>query len=139
MSTLGGTYSGTNVSGNLFTPASNGTFTSVYTFTDTNTGCSNTSTVSVIVDNCISTGIAATSSLSDLTLYPNPTTGEFTIEFTNNSLKNIQIIDMAGRVVFATTTNETKIVVNIDTLTCGVYYVQVQSNTTMRTLKIVKQ
>ncbi|MCO6461942.1 MAG: choice-of-anchor L domain-containing protein [Saprospiraceae bacterium] len=47
----GGTWSGTNVSGNIFTPSSVGQFTVFYTYTDAS-GCTNLSSINVVVNDC---------------------------------------------------------------------------------------
>lgn len=77
----GGVYSGVGVSGNIFDPsiAGIGTTQITYTYTDAN-NCQNTAQSSISVDNCagISEGISV-----NYDLYPNPTTGEITIEFAN--------------------------------------------------------
>jgi hypothetical protein len=48
----GGAYSGTNVSANSFSPATSGTFTPVYSYTNTATGCSNTASTRIVVSAC---------------------------------------------------------------------------------------
>jgi gliding motility-associated-like protein len=48
---VGGYWSGTNVSGNIFTPASVGQFTVLYTYTDSE-GCTNLTSIVVKVNDC---------------------------------------------------------------------------------------
>lgn len=69
----GGTYAGTGVSGNIFTPSivPAGTYTIIYHYTDGN-GCVGTDTSAIVVDPC--TGIAP-SSTNDIVVSPNPSTG----------------------------------------------------------------
>lgn len=72
-------------------------------------------------------------------VYPNPTSGDFTIELNNGSAKTIEVIDFTGRIVVTNTTSNDKINVNISALAKGIYYVRVQSNNTFETAKIIKQ
>ncbi len=72
-------------------------------------------------------------------VYPNPTSGEFTIELNNGAVKTVNVLDLTGRVVFATTTSNDKINVNAGSLAKGIYYVRVQSNNATEVAKIVVQ
>ena len=74
-----------------------------------------------------------------LALYPNPTTGIFTIESTNGLAKTIQISDITGRVVLNHSTSDDLINLNVSNLANGVYYVKVSSNNRSDVMKIVKQ
>jgi hypothetical protein len=74
-----------------------------------------------------------------LALYPNPTTGIFTIESTNGLAKTIQISDITGRVVLNHSTSDDLINLNVSNLANGVYYVKVLSNNRSDVMKIVKQ
>ncbi|MBK9193061.1 MAG: putative Ig domain-containing protein, partial [Crocinitomicaceae bacterium] len=77
-SPLGGTYSGTGVSGGNFDPANSGTFTITYDYTDGN-GCSNAATADISVVSCLGTGELFNE--FNFKAYPNPTDGMFTIKF----------------------------------------------------------
>jgi hypothetical protein len=135
----GGTYSGANVVGALFTPgAVAGTFTPNYAYTNTVTGCSKTATNSIIVSPCNGLANNATNS-SAIKVYPNPNSGIFTIELTNGAEKSIQITDLTGRVVLERTTTENVFDLNITALENGIYYVKVQSRSFNNVFKLIKQ
>ena len=104
--------------------------------TDVN-GCKKTSTFSQNVDLC--EGIAVQSILNGLNVYPNPTTGEFTIESNNTLNKMIEVVDLTGKVVASSTSDLEVVKININALSNGVYYVKVQSNNSVSVLKVVKQ
>ncbi len=70
-------------------------------------------------------------------VYPN--TGEFTIELNNRSVKNIDVMDVTGRVIISNTSSNDKVDFNIDALANGIYYVRIQANNSVETIKIVKQ
>jgi hypothetical protein len=134
----GGIYSGTNVSSNSFTPVSSGTFTPVYSYTNSSTGCSNTASTSIVVSTC--TGIDQfTKTGSGLSIYPNPTSGEFTVEFANAEEKHIKVMDITGRLIYSGSGFQDKTFIDINHLADGMYYVQVQSGSVVETIKVVKQ
>lgn len=112
--------------------------TTSYTVTGTTNGCSGTFTISQAVSPCtgINNNVNATSNVK---LYPNPNTGEFTLELINGSSKNIELMDVTGRIILSQTTSNDKIDVNINTLSNGIYYVRIQSNNAVEVIKIVKE
>lgn len=134
----GGTYSGSHVAANSFTPVATGTFTPVYTYTNPSTGCSNTASTSIVVSAC--TGINTfAKTTAEVSIHPNPSSGEFTVECANGAEKQIRITDITGRTVYTTTGNQDKILVNISPLAAGTYYIRVESGNTVETIKLVKQ
>lgn len=99
-SPAGGTYSGTAVSGGIFTPASAtvGANTITYTYTDGVTGCTGSSTDVIYVDPC--TGVAENNiSAVSFNVYPNPNNGTFTILNSSMNAGDISVFDAQGRVV----------------------------------------
>jgi len=81
---------------------------------------------------------------SNITLYPNPTTGELRI--TNNELRitNIEIFDVIGRVqslefkVQSSETRNTETLINISQLSAGIYFIQITTDKGITTKKVVK-
>ncbi len=133
----GGTYSGTQVSGNSFTPSSTGTFTPIYSYT-ASTGCANTASTSIVVSTC--TGIDALSGIKPaVSIHPNPNAGEFVVEFANGAEKEISVTDINGRLVYTGKSANDRTSVNIASLANGIYYVQIRSGNTDETIKVVKQ
>lgn len=133
----GGSFSGLNVQNNLFTPIMSGTFTPVYNYTDPNTGCSNTTTTAILVEIC--TGINQQENKSSLIhLYPNPTEGIFHIETSNNEMKMIQLVDVAGRIILSENFVDEKITIDISNFSKGIYYLSIKSESGMKTIKVVK-
>ncbi len=112
--------------------------TTSYTVTGTTNGCSNSFVFSQAVSPC--TGVNANAAtVSGILVYPNPNTGEFTIELNNGSVKNIDVMDLTGRVIISNSSSNDKVDFNINTLANGVYYVRIQSNNTVEVIKIIKQ
>jgi large repetitive protein len=96
-SPAGGTYSGTGVTAGQFDPSvpGLGTTTLIYTFIDGN-GCMGSATSDILIDDCLS--ISETEA-SLIKLYPNPSTGVFTVDAGNTVIEHIVIYDNAGRLV----------------------------------------
>lgn len=85
-------------------------------------------------------GINDNSSLVDMTISPNPTTGLLYLSSNAHAIKdcNIEIIDLQGRIVKNEFTITGKI--NIENLSSGVYFIKAQnSDFTSKYVKIVKQ
>lgn len=116
----------------------NPTSTTVYTVTGTNAaGCSNKFTLTQNVSECVGLNQIA-GSLNGVKIYPNPTSGEFTVELSNASVKTVVVTDVTGRVISSNTSAADVVKVNLNNLSSGVYYVKVQSNNAVEVVKVVK-
>jgi hypothetical protein len=135
----GGVYSGTGVSSGAFTaPASQGTYTAVYSYTDSVSGCYSSDNVSIVVSVC--TGLESQFAYSaSLQVYPNPNTGKFTIELNNGLSKSIIVTDLTGRVIYTETSVEDKIVLSMNDVANGVYLVKVISSNKTDIVRVIKQ
>lgn len=134
----GGIYSGTNVSGTAFIPSVSGTFTPVYSYTNTSTGCSNTATTTIAVSVC--TGIASIDGREEpvIVLYPNPNSGLFTIELSAPAVVNVT--NAIGSNVFVSDMMEAgHHPLDLSIEPNGIYFVKILRNGMQHTLKLVKQ
>ena len=106
-------------------------------YTVTNAQCSLTASFTQSVTTCV--GITEISAdARSFGLYPNPATNAVTLEFNNNSVKNISLLDLTGRVVLNTSVSDEKTTLNISNLAKGIYYVRIQTNNKVEVAKIVK-
>ncbi len=112
--------------------------TTTYTVNGSSNGCSNVSTVTQNVNSCVGIQTIANQS-SAVSVYPNPSTGIFTVEFANGLNKTINVTDITGRIVLTTSSTSDKVNVNISTLSNGIYYIKVISNNNTEVIKVVKQ
>lgn len=102
---IGGTFSGPGLTGpanRYFSPvlAGPGDHTITYTFTDFTTGCVNSVSAVTHVDLC--TSVPNTSFAAGLTLYPNPNSGSFSLDFyldQSNPIE-LEVTDVTGRIVY---------------------------------------
>jgi len=133
------TYSwntGATTSTIVVTPTANTSYTVIGT--SSVTGCMGVISVNIVVDPC--TGIKQSMvKNSGFKVFPNPTSGDLTIELDNGLNKTIEISDVTGRLVLSNTSSKDKVNVNINHLANGVYYVKVLSNNAVEVIKIVKQ
>jgi hypothetical protein len=132
-----GVYSGNNVSDSTFTPSNSGVYYPTYTYTDVVTGCSNSDSTMIFVDNCTKLNSMITKQ-NAIKLYPNPTIGKLTIEFDNTLQKSISLIDITGRVILNETTNISKFNYNLSDMAKGVYFVSIKMNNEIQTFKVIK-
>ncbi len=113
--------------------------TTVYTVTGTDAnGCQKSTTIVQNVNEC--TGLnEITRAGEGVKIYPNPTSGEFTIELSNSTAKTLEVIDLTGRVVYSNAAASEKVKVNLNNLANGIYYVKIQTKSSTEIVKVVKQ
>lgn len=124
----GGVYSGTGVSGNTFnTQAAAGTYTAVYSYTNSTTGCSNSTSTNIVVNVC--TGIELLNGLTEkLTVYPNPATEYFVLNGnTSGESLTVNVYDVTGKIIISQTTSSNQEIIDISELARGTYFVEVLS------------
>ena len=138
-SPAGGTYSGTGVSGGIFSPTTTGAHVITYAYTDAN-GCDGEAMFTIDVDACL--GIADNGQAFGFEMYPNPTTGRFTASVTSGTECSIvSIIDIHGKIIpfEATHTSANTIEVNLSNQAAGMYLVNGMIDNQPFTFRIQKQ
>lgn len=128
-SPAGGSYSGPGVSGGMFDPLVSGLglHTLSYTYTDS-AGCTGIASSQVLVEVC--SGITSATIAASMNVYPNPTEGDFTIEFANSGdvrEANLHIVNSLGQTVQVQQLNCTpgtnRWIINTDNLSTGIYFI----------------
>ena len=111
--------------------------TTTYTVSGTNAnGCKASATVTQNVLPC--TGVEELAAGKVMVMvYPNPTSGQFTIE--TNGKTQVEIINLLGSVIFSDSFDAGKHSINITEQASGVYYVRAKQNNHQQMLKVVKQ
>ncbi|MDF3027390.1 MAG: hypothetical protein K0S23_1697 [Fluviicola sp.] len=129
----GGTYSGTGITGVIFTPstAGLGIHPVSYTYTDLN-GCENTANGTITVDQCLGIDEEA---IAGLSVYPNPTTGLTTIECSGSF--NYLVMDAQGRKVLEGNASG-KTPIDLSGFSDGVYQVVIRTETASTNVRMVK-
>ncbi len=141
----GGTFTGTGVSGNTFDPSAagvGGPYTVTYSYTDGN-GCSASATANVTVE--LATASIQIEGISAVTIFPNPSQGEFQLSLKSNTVRkiDIEITNYVGQKIF----EERGIVVNgsltkpisLSNAAKGVYSLIITSGKNRNAYKVVVQ
>lgn len=132
----GGTYSGTAVSGNQFNPATAGVGSTTVTYNYTNgNGCSGSAQTTVTVDGCAS---ISENELNFITVYPNPSSGAFTISSGEVSMNSVKVYNAMGQVVYEASDLQTsKQAIDLKNMAKGVYTLQVLTEAGAQHIPIV--
>lgn len=105
--------------------------------TDIN-GCSNSDIINLTVNTCL--GINNIPFANNyMIIYPNPNNGNFTIESTNENIKQLSIVDLTGRIFLVTETENQKVKIDISDIPDGIYFAKVKVDGKTNVLKIVKR
>jgi hypothetical protein len=133
---VGGTYTGTGVSANQFDAnvSGYGTFTIDYTFEDVN-GCSGSNQQPITVG-CL--GIDDIES-NTLVIYPNPTSGKFSIITTGEKVISVLIHDAMGRLVeiVENKLNENELNIDMTNYSQGVYSIDISTSATFTVHRLI--
>ncbi|WP_317897193.1 T9SS type A sorting domain-containing protein [Aurantibacillus circumpalustris] len=135
----GGVYSGANVSGSNFNPPSiAGTFSVIYSYTNSTTECSNTATKEISVVNC--SGLVQNNSNPNLVYYPNPVTNGLILLKNLEGSNKIQVFDVLGRSILTVQSDKIEVEIDLSDQARGNYFLKVtHSNGSAKILKIVNQ
>lgn len=139
-SPAGGVYSGPGVIGSTFTTQStSGNYVVSYSYTNSTTGCSNTSAFTVTVAVC--TGIAQVSFDNDGTIeiLPNPNNGIFTIKANILEKYDVAIYNGIGQIVKSIPQNNKSVNVDLTEFGKGVYNVVFNINGNFKAVKVIVQ
>ncbi len=140
-SPAGGSYSGSNVTGNTFSAsaAGVGTFAVAYTYQDPN-GCSASSNLSLIVSAC--TGLSQQSiAAAGLSIYPNPVSEKVVIK-NNLGVETIAgIFDASGRLIISQRVAPGEEAIAMEGVAKGLYLLSIRdvSGNTIKTFRLVKE
>ena len=116
----------------------------IVTVTDAS-GCVNTDTVKVVVDSCVGIWVVLNDQ-QEISIFPNPTTGKFTIEVNNemprgtrhDSAMKMELYNLLGEKVFETELLSSVQIINTEGLQSGMYFVQVKTKNKTLSAKFVK-
>lgn len=114
-----------------YTPTANGN----YAVEVTVNGCTDTS-------DCQNYNLIGLSenTATNISLYPNPTTGQFTISLNGATVNRVSVTDATGRMVLimdAISNNE--LIVNLKNEQPGLYFVQLQVGNDLQTIRVIKE
>src|SRR5690554_3946145 len=116
------------------------------------TGVSYTATVSgsyavIITDGtCVDTSTCVTVNISSLNdndfagvkIYPNPVKEVLNITNENGTLQSVEVVSATGSIVYSSTISSSNFTVNTAQLNAGVYFVNVRTENSAKTFKVIK-
>lgn len=132
-----GTWSLTNVNATIGTSGTvNGVTVGIDTvvYSVTNTCGTNTAQKLLIVSECISEVKGMPASGSAINIFPNPTQSSITV-ISSEPISSIVITNTLGQKVFSRAYNDKKIIINMQDLPVGVYYLKINDNN----YKVIKE
>jgi hypothetical protein len=138
-SPAGGTYSGTGVSGNSFSPSGlNGNYVLSYTYSSN--GCANSDTANITVIQCsATTGISKLTSNNFIEVYPNPATNNVFIVCSEN-ITSYTVTDVLGQSVLLQNNNAGLTTpVDFSSLSSGIYFIKVATASQQKLVRIIKE
>jgi hypothetical protein len=139
---IGGQWTGTNINLTEYTQSLyifSGIQNVIFRFVFHSDG--NVTGAGVVVDDFLISGtnLATTNfELDKLAIYPNPSNGIFNISAGNISIDSVDLFDMTGKKIDFKT-NKEKTVIDLSTVSDGVYFVKITSNNQSTTKKIIKK
>lgn len=137
-SPFGGTFTGTGIVGNTFSPqaAGTGTFVVSYSYTGSNT-CSGIAHTNIIVANC--TGMEELNRALAFEVYPNPASDDLHVSFPDMEPRTISIYSMNGELVYSEKVQAMQHTLHISELSRGLYVLKVSGAEGQSSKKILVQ
>ncbi|MCX6310179.1 MAG: glycine-rich protein [Bacteroidetes bacterium] len=140
----GGVWTGTAVTLTTFNPTSAGVGPHIltYNYTDSITGCSASSLLTINVNAC--TGIIENTFANGIEIFPNPNNGIFTVSVNENvGDLLIEVMDLEGRVVFTSKENNVNAgfakQIILENVSSGMYLMKLSSGNDQKLEKISVQ
>ncbi len=79
--------------------------------------------------NCSSTvSITETTSIMNITIYPNPATSTFTISSEGKKIEEIKVMNVLGEIIYQTTPDNQQTTIDVSRYSKGIYYVHTTDN-----------
>lgn len=115
----------------IYTPTLNGS----YACQVSQYGCLDTSACVAVTN----VGIEESNQLN-FSLYPNPTQSEVTINLGDTQGVNLRILDVVGKVLFnQANLNQSKVIISLEKYSPGVYFIELNVDNKVQTLKLLKK
>lgn len=76
--------------------------------------------------------------LSEISIYPNPTTSTWNIESNSETINSIEVFDILGKQVAKVTPNTTSATMDASELNDGIYIAKIMSTTGSKTVRLIK-
>ena len=117
--------------GQSYVATANGSYAVILNQGGCGTDTSNCYTISVI-------GVDELSNNFGVSIYPNPTSGIFSIDVTSTEEKTIIVRDVLGQDVFAERSKDKNTTVNLSDYNNGIFFITIKTATFSKTFKVIK-
>jgi len=119
-----------------------GTYEIIYTFMDITTSSyirRPTEIYNTVFD--VSSLKVSEVKINNANLYPNPCDTYVNISFSdnNNEIRNIQLFDALGKMIYEKNMNQNTLQINMNAYNQGIYFVRIESNDGVANYKIIKK
>ena len=81
----------------------------------------------------------STKTFLDISIYPNPTTGNITIQSPESKLQKVEVYDIFGKLLRITNANSFSADINVSDLAGGIYLARIYTDMGIKTKRFVKQ
>jgi len=75
----------------------------------------------------------------NVSVYPNPTTGQFRIQNSEFRIQSVEVYDVFGKLISSTEVNDNDVTIDVSNYTNGVYFTRIHTDNGTVTKKVVKQ
>ena len=139
----GGGYAGPGVSSGMLNPSTAGVGPKTITYTVTANSCSNAASQIIVVEQCA--GLEENSFSQAVTLYPNPSSGRFSIAIGNAHFNElmISIVDLQGKEVYYELDKNSTVdyikQINVKSLAKGIYYIKLITDADIAIQKLIME
>lgn len=72
-------------------------------------------------------------------VYPNPSNNVWNVKTSNSVINSIQVVDILGKQVVSLNPNSTEVQIDASTLNTGLYFARIESNSGIKTIKLIKK
>lgn len=138
-SPVGGTYTGTGVTANVFDPAvaGSGSWPIVYTYSDMYT-CTDMASQTILVDLCTGIEAEAASQVSVVSVFPNPFSASITLTGIENSA-DVVMYNVIGAQVGSWRIINSATTLQMENIPAGVYFLHIKTGSGTLIEKIIKE
>ncbi|MFM2388147.1 MAG: hypothetical protein RL660_2904 [Bacteroidota bacterium] len=133
-----GTSAAANIGNTSHTYAGSGIYNVCLVFVDSANNCIDTTCQQIIVTNCIAAKLESWRILDNVQVMPNPVNSALIVSTNSDAVTAIQVLDVTGKLMYASPTYKTKHYIDVERFATGTYYVKISDGRNCVTKLIVK-
>lgn len=122
---IGGTYSGSGITAGIFDPAAAGAGMHIITYSFLDNGCEGIAEDTIYVELC---GSISELNSANYTVYPNPSNGQISIDFSSQVSGTIVCMDLNGKILSSEIITDSKQKMDVSNLSNGNYILKITTD-----------